>query len=90
MVRNPNSVNYEEEACIETSGQDGSRVSLRPCSGHHSQKWTHDKSKNTIVHQASGKCLDTGDQKSGDNVLVNECNENKDGQKWTMQHYLDK
>ncbi|XP_013081122.2 probable N-acetylgalactosaminyltransferase 9 isoform X1 [Biomphalaria glabrata] len=78
-----------EEACLDSSGQDGSRVSLRPCTGQQNQKWIHDKSKNTIVHQASGKCLDTGGQKSGDNVVVNTCSENGN-QKWTMQHYLDK
>ncbi|CAL1528786.1 unnamed protein product [Lymnaea stagnalis] len=77
-----------EEGCLEASGEDNSHVSLRPCHNIPSQKWIHDKTKSTIVHKSSGKCLDTGGYKSGETVVINTCND-KESQKWTMQHYID-
>ncbi|BFZ02126.1 hypothetical protein BsWGS_05164 [Bradybaena similaris] len=75
-----------EEACLDAS--EGSTVKLVPCTDSPSMKWVHNKNNNTIVNQASGKCLDTGGGKSGGLVVVNTCTENET-QKWTMQHYLD-
>ncbi|XP_059168211.1 probable N-acetylgalactosaminyltransferase 9 isoform X2 [Physella acuta] len=76
-----------EEACLEASGSSGSHVSLMPCHGSSSQQWIHDKSKNTVIHKSSNKCLDTGGNKSGELVVINTCDDRL-SQKWTMQHYL--
>ncbi|BFY97302.1 hypothetical protein BsWGS_00342 [Bradybaena similaris] len=77
-----------ETACLEGSSESGNKVSLRACSDSSKMKWIHDKKTSTIVNQASGKCLDIGNGKSGDYVITSACNGNQT-QKWTMQHYLD-
>ncbi|XP_013399939.1 polypeptide N-acetylgalactosaminyltransferase 13-like isoform X2 [Lingula anatina] len=78
-----------EEACLDSVGAEGSKVSLNPCHGHKgNQEWRHHKDSGVIVHVPSGKCLDVSGLKSGDSVQLKKCNGGND-QKWTIEHYLD-
>lgn len=77
-----------EESCLQTTGGERSSVMLIPCYGSRgSQEWKHDRETGTIIHESSGKCLDTADVKSGGSIVVSKCI-GSGTQKWEFEHYV--
>lgn len=65
-------LNLKSRNCLD-SIQDG-HTSLVNCTGENSQNWEHHPTNKTIVNVATGKCLDTKDNKVvaiGCNILKN-------------------
>jgi len=74
--------------CLNVRGQVGDtfdwRATVAKCDGSNGQKWTYDRSKQTIVNTVYNKCLDVfmGDITPGTMVSAADCN-GTDAQKWT-------
>jgi hypothetical protein len=57
-----------EDLCCTGSYSEGSDVQMLPCYGDKSHKWEHDRKTKSIMHKASGLCLDVTNVKNGEYV----------------------
>jgi hypothetical protein len=65
----------------------GTSVALEPCTSDDSQDWTYDETLGTLVHTASGLCLQGvgGATASGTNTELAACVAGASSQKWTRR-----
>ncbi|CAB3402188.1 unnamed protein product [Caenorhabditis bovis] len=63
---------------------EGNHVRMRTCSKKSTvnEKWTFENQM--LRNEKTGKCLTTADIKSGDDIIVSDCDENDEHQKWNF------